>query len=148
MERLAEILTRLLQAEGGLFAQIFSVEDPDGTQYHFNASMGMCIARATGQPSMVSLKSSGITPEAIRANYTDLNEAYAMTTDTSRPILFVPHNGDALCVDGHHRLYKAAVLGQAEIPAYFLTQKQAEAITILTLPPGQGLDWGQRAKAS
>ena len=148
MERLADILARLVAEEGGLFAQVFSVEDTSGVQHHFNATKGMRIARESGDLRMVSLTKSGITPEAVRAGYTDLDEAYAMTTDTGQPVLFVPHNGMDLCIDGHHRLFRAATLGQEAIPAYFLTQEQAEAITILTLPPEQGLDWGQRAKAS
>ncbi len=148
MERLADILTQLLAQEGGLFAQVFSVEDPDGVQHHFNATKGMRLARQSGDLRQVSLAASGFTPEAVRAGYTGLDEAYAMTTDTTRPILFIPHHGRHLCIDGWHRLFKAAVLGQPEISAYFLTPAETDAIKILTLPAEQGIDWGQKAKAS
>ena len=148
MERLTDVLARLISEEGGLFAQVFSVEDTTGIQHHFNATKGMRIARESGDLRMVSLVESGITPEAVREGYTDLDEAYAMTTDTSQPVLFVPHNGKDLCIDGWHRLYRAATIGQEEVPAYFLTPEQAETIKILTLPPEQGFDWGQRRKAS
>jgi hypothetical protein len=147
MESLEDILGRLLTQEGGLFAQVFSVEDITGIQHHFNATKGMRIARESGEPRMVSLVKSGITPETVRAGYTGLDEAYAMTTDTRLPVLFVPHNGKDLCIDGWHRIFRAASVGQEWIPAYFLTEEQTESIKILTLPPEQGFDWGQRAKA-
>jgi hypothetical protein len=117
-------------------------------QYHFNATKGLRIARESGILRMVSLEQSGITVETVRSGYTGMDESYALTTDTSQPILFVPHNGRDLCIDGHHRLLHAAFIGQDEIPAYFLNEHQAGSITILTLPPEQGIDWGQRRKAS
>ena len=147
MERLTDIIARLLQEED-LFAQVFATEDEDGTQTHFNVEKGLRIAREHGDLRMVSLKESGITVDFIREDYTNLNETYALTTDTSQPILFVPHHGKDLCVDGWHRIFHAAFIGQEEIPAYFLTEEQTETIKIITLPPGQGIDWGQRRKVS
>ena len=147
MERLEDILLRLMQEED-LFAQIFSTEDEDGTQHFFNVAKGLRIARESGDLRLVSLAESGITADVLRDDYTNLNEAYAMTTDTSRPILFVPHKGRDLCIDGYHRLFRAAVIGQEEIPAYFLTEEQAKAIRIITLPPDQGINWGQRRKVA
>src|SRR5947209_2191347 len=110
MEHISDIVARLLTTED-LFAQVFSMEDPDGAQFHFNATLGMRIAREQCDLRIISLSASGITAETVRANYTNLDEAYAMTTDTTQPILFVPHHGKHLCIDGHHRIYKAAVLG-------------------------------------
>ena len=146
MERLEDILLRFLQ-EDGPFAQVFSVEDLDGVQHHFNVHRGLRLARESGDLRLVSLAESGITVEVLRAGYTDLDEDYAMTTDTGQPALFVPHHGKDLCIDGTHRLFKAAMLGQKEILAYFLTERQTELIKIATLTPEQGIDWGQRGKA-
>ena len=43
--------------------------------------------------------------------------------------------------------YKAVVYGIATLPAYLLSDEEAEAILVGRLPPGQGLDWGQSRRA-
>lgn len=49
-------------------------------------------------------------------------------------------------MDGWHRLLKAALLGVDVLLAYILTQEEADSILVLKLPPGKGVDWGQKSK--
>ena len=57
----------------------------------------------------------------------DFNPDYAMTTDPDEPVILATLAGPGgepagpLLIDGSHRLYKAAVTGRAEIPAFVLT---------------------------
>jgi len=55
----------------------------------------------------------------------DFSPGYAMTTDPGEPVILATladASGEmTLLIDGCHRLYKAAVTGRAEIPAFVLT---------------------------
>ena len=56
----------------------------------------------------------------------DFSPEYAMTTDPDEPVILATLAGAGgeptpLLIDGCHRLYKAAVTGRAEIPAFVLT---------------------------
>ncbi len=57
----------------------------------------------------------------------DFSPQYAMTTNPDEPVILATLSGPGgepagpLLIDGCHRLYKAAVTGQAEIPAFVLT---------------------------
>ncbi len=56
----------------------------------------------------------------------DFSSQYAMTTNPDEPVILVTladASGEPtpLLIDGCHRLYKAAVTGRAEIPAFVLT---------------------------
>ena len=57
----------------------------------------------------------------------DFSPEYAMTTDPGEPVILATLAGASgepagpLLIDGCHRLYKAAVTGRAEIPAFVLT---------------------------
>ena len=55
----------------------------------------------------------------------DFNPDYAMTTDPDEPVILATLAGtdseSPLLIDGCHRLYKAALTGRAEIPAFVLT---------------------------
>ena len=57
--------------------------------------------------------------------------------------MFVPVDDKVRLIDGWHRLLKAVLTGVDILPAYFLTQEEADACLVCCLPPGQGLDWGQ-----
>jgi len=56
----------------------------------------------------------------------DFSPGYAMTTDPGEPVILATLAGPGgepsgpLLIDGCHRLYKAAVTGRAEIPAFVL----------------------------
>ena len=57
----------------------------------------------------------------------DFSPQYAMTTNPGEPVILATLTSPAgepagpLLIDGFHRLHKAAVTGQAEMPAYVLT---------------------------
>ena len=55
----------------------------------------------------------------------DFSPEYAMTTSPDDPVILAVLTGadgeSPLLIDGCHRLYKAAVTGRAEIPAFVLT---------------------------
>ena len=56
----------------------------------------------------------------------DFSPQYAMTTDPAEPVILATLASAAgeqspLLIDGCHRLYKAAMTGRAEIPAFVLT---------------------------
>jgi hypothetical protein len=126
--------------------QVYSMEDNEGWQWHWNVSEGRRLAEARGELVTISLSELGVTAERIRRQYDGLNEAYAMTTDLSEPLLFIPFSEKCQLIDGWHRLLKAALLGVDVMLAYILTQEEADNILVLKLPPGQGVDWGQKSK--
>ncbi len=128
---------------GSLFDQVYSMEDTNGEQYHWSVTEGKRRAHLRGALWTVSLSEIGITCAFIHAQYQGLNEAHAMTCDLRLPLLFVPFGGSHQLIDGWHRLFKAAATGVDVLSAYCLSQEDADACLILTLPPGQGLDWGQ-----
>jgi hypothetical protein len=74
----------------------------------------------------------------------DFDAGYAMTTDPGEPIIVATLAGPGgkpagpLLIDGCHRLYKAAVTGQAEIPAFVLTAAETLLIRSDAVlgPPG------------
>ena len=73
----------------------------------------------------------------------DFNPDYAMTTDPGEPVILATLAGAGgeltpLLIDGCHRLYKAAVTGRAEIPAFVLTAAETLLIrsdAVLGPPP-------------
>lgn len=123
--------------------QIYSMEDDTGWQYHWSVSEALRYAQTRGELFTVSLSEMGITTERIRAQYDGMDEEYALTTDLTRPLLFVPFGEQHQLIDGWNRLFKASVLGVDELLAYFLTQEEADACLVCKLPPGRGIDWGQ-----
>jgi hypothetical protein len=63
----------------------------------------------------------------------DLDQAHAMTTDLSEPVLMATMQNEAgqafpLLIDGTHRLYRAYAEGVAELPAYVLDVDETRAI--------------------
>ena len=131
-----------------LFDEVFSTEDLQGTQYHWNVTQGRAIAEKRGVVHTVSLSQMGVTIERIREQYDGMNEFYALTTDLTKPLLFVPLKGEDQLVDGWNRLFHAAFLGVDELPALILTQEEADRCLMCTLPPEHGIDWGQKSRAS
>ena len=126
-----------------LFDELFSTEDNDGTQYHWNVTQGLKIAARRGDLLTISLSQMGATLERIRTQYDGMNEVYAMDTDLTKPLLFIQRDAGEQLVDGWHRVFKAAYLGVDELSAYVLTPEEGAECLIFTLPPGQGKDWGQ-----
>jgi hypothetical protein len=119
--------------------QIYSMDDPESEeQWHWNVTEGMRLAEARGDLQAVSLRELGVTVEMLRRQYYGLNEAYAMTTNIAKPLLFVPYRGKVQLVDGWHRILRAALTGIDILPAYILTPEETEQILVCYLPPGKG----------
>lgn len=123
--------------------QVYSMEHTDGTQYHWSVAQAREKAQARGEIVTVSLSELGVTPERVVRHYDGLDTEYALTTDLREPLLFVPFGEKHQLIDGHHRLFKAAVLGVDLLPAYILTEEEADSCLVCKLPPGKGIDWGQ-----
>jgi hypothetical protein len=122
-----EVLHQMLVTD-----QVYSFVDEDGTKYHWNTSLGRRIAEGDGRETVLFCPSEqGVDLAHIRKRYPDLDEGYAMRTDISEPILFVPFKGKVQLVDGWHRLAKAVKLGVLEIPALVLTQGEADNLLLL-----------------
>jgi hypothetical protein len=113
-----EILHQMLVTD-----QVYSFVDEDGTKHHWNTSLGRRIAEADGRETVLFCPSEqGVDLAHIRKRYPELDDEYAMKTDITEPILFVPFKGKAQLTDGWHRLWKGVKLGAVELPAYVLTQ--------------------------
>jgi hypothetical protein len=122
-----EVLHQILVTD-----QVYSFVDEDGTKYNWNTSLGRRIAEGYGRETVLFCPSEqGVDLAHIRKRYPELDEDYAMKTDITEPILFVPFKGKVQLVDGWHRLAKAVKLGVLEIPALVLTQREAESILLL-----------------
>ncbi len=128
---------------GSLSDQIYSLEDEQGWQYHWNVTRGMELAQVCSSLTFFYPEEEGLTVEVLRLAYVGLDESYALTTDVTRPLLFLHLHGKMQLVDGWHRLFKAVTLGIPCLPAYVLSEEEAETILMLKLPPGAGLNWGQ-----
>ena len=133
---------------GSLQGQVYSMEDKEGWQYHWSIPEATRRAHLRGEPVTVSLSEMGITCDRIRSQYQGLNEIHALTRDLRLPLLFVPFGHQHQLIDGWHRLFRAAKTGVDLLPAWCLSQEDADASLILKLPPhscshelGQGLDW-------
>jgi len=77
----------------------------------------------------------------------DFSTEYAMTTNPDEPVILATLTDSSgepagpLLTGGCHRLYKAAVIGRAEIPAFVLTAAETLAVrheAILGPPSPQG----------
>lgn len=123
--------------------QIYSMEDEIGNQYHWSVGEALERAQKRGEQVTVSLSEMGVTPERVLHHYEGLDIAYAMTTDLTKPLLFIPFEGQHRLIDGHHRLFRAAVEGVEELPAYILTEEDKAQCLVCYLPQGKGIDWGQ-----
>ena len=116
-------------------------EAPDGTLRAYDVTVANQRVQDGREMLLFSLIDHEVTLEKIHELYEGLDEEYALTTDLTKPLLFLPLGEETLLVDGWHRLAKAAILGIPELPIYLLSQADADAIQWLELPPGHGLLW-------
>ncbi len=117
----------------------------DGTLRVWDVTRGLEIAGDGRSVQLFSLEEHQVTTEAIETHYNGIDRSYALSTDLTQPLLFIPFLGSVLLIDGYHRLWKAARLGVAFLPAFFLTQEEADTIRCLELPPGHPLNWVEPA---
>lgn len=131
--------------------QVYSYEADDGWQFHWSIVEATKRAKARGELTTVSLGEAGMTKQLARLMNQGLDETFALTTDLTKPVLFVPfhpeRNADGndfgesvhLLVDGWHRVFHALHVGVDTLPCYILTETDAKASLIIRLPPGNGL---------
>ena len=131
----------LVMQVGDLSDQAFCLTDEEGWQHWWNVTQGLRLGMKNHLPQVFSLSQAEITPESILKHNSEIDETYAITTDLTKPLLFVPFKGKDQLIDGWHRLMKAALMGQDDLSGYFLTQKEADACLIMRFPPGQGIEW-------
>ena len=129
----------LVLSVGTLGDQVFSFEDEDGWQYHWNVTEGMRLAKDRGELLAFSPEENGITVQEIEKRYPELDVNHALKSDLTKPLLFLPFKGKSQLVDGWHRLYLAVLTGWEELDVYQLTQEEADACLLCVLPPGRGL---------
>lgn len=113
--------------------QVYSFHDEeDGKDYHWNATHGRELAVQAGHQIVIAdLAQAGLTLEHILAIYPDLDVAHALALPLDallEPLLFVSHRNKHVLIDGWHRYYKAVAIGLEELPAYILTQEEADSI--------------------
>jgi len=118
-----------------LVGQVYEFRDADdGHTYYWNASEGRKLAeRRAAEYVTVYLEDLGMTAERILQMYPDLDRRKALAfpgVALLSPILFVPHRGKHVLVDGWHRLYRAAVSGMPCLPAYVLTPDEERSIRL------------------
>lgn len=132
--------------------EAFSMHDVDGWQYHWNVTRARAMAEQTGHLFRFRPADFGLSLALVKGQYPGMDADYALTTDLSRPLLltlFARHKAKneepntLQLLDGWHRLFKALLTGVETLPAYLLTQEQADAVLFGKLPPGEGIDIGQ-----
>jgi hypothetical protein len=110
----------------------------DGRRYLWNATEGRRIAEASGRDIVaVYPEQAGITKENLSTFAPDLDLRRAQALPGAAllvPLLFVPHRGKHVCIDGWHRIAKALYQGFPCLPAYVLTEEEAESIRLEELP--------------
>jgi hypothetical protein len=124
---------------GTLTDQVFSFQTEDGWQIHWSVNEARRRAEASAPLMTISLAETGMTREILLRLYPSLDEAHALTTDLTKPLLFVPLDDECVLIDGHHRTLKALLTGVDILPCYVLSQEDTDASRILLLPPGNGL---------
>ena len=120
--------------------QVYEFHDAeDGHTYYWNATEGRRLAEARGAEIVsVHLSDLGMTPERVLQFAPELDTRKARSLPgvaLLSPLLFVPHHGKHVLIDGWKRLYRAAVTGCPCLPAYVLTEAEAEAIWITAGAP-------------
>jgi hypothetical protein len=129
-----------MRVEFGLtMIEVYEFTDgEDGRRYLWNATEGRRIAEAAGREVVaVHPQEAGITRENLFAFAPDLDLARALSLPGAAllvPLLFVPHKGKHVCIDGWHRIARALHHGFPCLPAYVLTEEEAESIRLEALP--------------
>jgi hypothetical protein len=117
--------------------QIYEFHDAeDGCTYKWNATEGRRLAEARNAATVAVYPADfGMDKTQILRMYPELDRRKAMALPTVAlfsPLLFVEHRGKHVLIDGWHRLYMAVSKGLPCLPAYILTQAEADAIRVNT----------------
>jgi hypothetical protein len=84
--------------------QSYEHTDEDGTTRAWHVTQGIRIASDGRQTVPLNLEHLGLTTEKIEILYEGIDREYAMTTDLSEPLLFIPLFDALLVIDGWHRV--------------------------------------------
>mgnify|MGYP001424655173 CR=1 FL=1 len=118
--------------------QVYEFTDgEDGKTYLWNATEGLKIASDGREWVSVWPEEAGITKETLKilAPGLDLRKALALPAAALlSPVLFVPHKGKHVLIDGWHRVAKAVWQGFPCLPAWLLTEEEADSIRLEALP--------------
>ena len=122
-------------AVGLELVQVYTFTDAEtGVTYGWNATEGRRLAEArNAEVLLVDLMAAGITEETLRilAPEIELDRALSLpATALFSPLVFVPHRGKHVCIDGWHRITKAVQQGVSTLPALVLTEDEAAAIRV------------------
>jgi DNA repair protein RadC len=113
--------------------QTYEHTDGHGTIRAWDVTAGLRIA-ADGRPTVpFNLRELDLTIERIETLYQGIDSNYAMSTNLSRPLLYIPFFGAILVIDGWHRMWKAANLGIPELSVWRLNKEEADSIKWLEL---------------
>lgn len=144
-----EVPVLVVGALGRPTDQAFCQEEPDGSQFIFNASMAARIGAEDPDSAVwFDLWKMGVTEAVILERYKALDKQFALSDacDLTRPVVFVPYKGAHLLIDGWHRAYKAAVTRTRLLPAYLLTPEQAQRCLMCHIPAGMLREMERGAK--
>lgn len=125
----------MLDVIGVALVQIYEFNDSEtGQTYLWNATVGRQLAEARmAEIVPIHLADVGMTRAKILEMAPDLDQQKALRfpgVALLTPILFVPHNGKHVCIDGWHRIFKAVVQGFPVLPAYILTEEEERLIRV------------------
>src|SRR5437660_746281 len=101
-------LNRLLIARAVLGHMGYEHTDEHGAIRLWDVTEGNKIASSGHQRMVFSLEELGMTEEKIHECYRGIDEEYALTTDLTKPLLFIPFFQCCLLIDGWHRAFHAA----------------------------------------
>lgn len=128
-------LRRILAVWESLRDETFTFQH-DGHTFVWNVTRAWTtIQEKPRNPDYFRPADQGVTIAHLRQRYPDLDWDYAQTVDLTRPLLFVPYAGRAQMIDGWHRLARAVLDGVPQLPAYLLTQEEADDCLALHQPP-------------
>lgn len=131
---------------GASAQEVAVVEMSDDSQLFWNVTQGYCLARARGGLCSFAPQQAGHSATDVLLAYENLDIAYALSTDLSRPVLFVTYRGKRYLADGWHRMYRALTQNVPRLSAYVLTEQETEAILLLHLSPGEEFPWDSEAE--
>ena len=118
-----------------LLSETFSYTDGDGIGYVWNVTKALQIIESVPREMMIfAPEEQGVTLDHILERYPEIDEERARKVDLSRPLLFIPFQGNSLLIDGWHRLYRAVAEGVQEVTCYELTQEEADSVLVVLEP--------------
>lgn len=133
-ESMDSSLRRIVAAWEPPSAETFSFQH-DGRTCVWNVTKAWAlINEGPREPDKFRPAEQGVTVAHLTERYPTLDWNYAKTADLTKPLLFVPYAGQAQMIDGWHRLARAVLENIPGLPAYLLTQEEADQCLVLDLP--------------